>query len=227
MGELDIFIQRLAILLLPALFAITVHEAAHGWMAGKLGDNTAKMLGRITLNPIKHIDPVGTIAVPLVTYFILGFPFGWAKPVPVNGRNLKNPMRDMAIVALAGPGANLLMAIAWGLVVLLGVWIMPSSEWIGLPLTLMAASGVVFNCILMVLNLTPILPLDGGRVVAGFLPPRQALIYSRLEPYGLFILVGLLATGILGKLLWPIVMVVIALLPGSDVVLELFQHLMR
>lgn len=215
-------IQKLAILALPVLFAITVHEAAHGWMAKRHGDKTALMLGRVTLNPIKHIDPVGTILVPLVTFLMSGFLFGWAKPVPVNWHNLKNPRRDMALVALAGPGANLLMALGWALVIKLGVVILPQSEWIALPLIYMGGAGVLFNALLMILNLTPILPLDGGRVLNAVLPPRAAYQFSKLEPYGMFIIVGLLVTGVLGKLLWPLILFVINILPASNIVKELF-----
>lgn len=215
-------IQKLAILALPVLFAITVHEAAHGWMAKRHGDKTAFMLGRVTLNPIKHIDPVGTILVPLVTFLMSGFLFGWAKPVPVNWRNLKNPRWDMALVALAGPGANLLMALCWALIIKLGVVILPQSEWLALPLIYMGGAGVLFNALLMVLNLTPILPLDGGRVLNAVLPPRASYQFSRLEPYGMFIIVGLLLSGILGKLLWPLILFVINILPASNIVKELF-----
>jgi Zn-dependent protease len=204
-------IQELAVWVLPVLFAITVHEVAHGWMAMKLGDSTAKMLGRITLNPMKHIDPVGTVIVPLLMYlsskFLFGFPllFGWAKPVPVNWRNLRKPRRDMALVAAAGPGANLLMAVMWALIARFGYGMASTSEWVGLPLIYMGAAGVLINAILMLLNLMPIPPLDGGRVIASLLPPKTALVYSRLEPWGLFIVVGLLASGLLGQILGPLV----------------------
>lgn len=204
-------VQELAVWVLPVLFAITVHEVAHGWMAKQLGDATAQMLGRITLNPMKHIDPVGTVIVPLLMYLsskmLFGFPllFGWAKPVPVNWRNLRNPRRDMALVAIAGPGANLIMAMMWALVARIGYGIASSSEWVGLPMVYMGAAGVLINTILMLLNLMPILPLDGGRVIASLLPPRMALVYSRLEPWGLFIVIGLLASGLLGQVLGPLV----------------------
>lgn len=205
MQDLNTIIQQLSIWALPVLFGITMHEAAHGWVARKLGDATALMLGRVTLNPLRHIDPIGTVLVPLATYLLSGFLFGWAKPVPVNWNNLRNPRRDMALVALAGPGANLLMAVCWAVVAKLGALLEGSWEWAALPLVYMGSAGMLINAILMVLNLLPVLPLDGGRVLASLLPPRLARSYSLTEPYGLFIVLGLLVTGLLGKLLWPAV----------------------
>ncbi len=212
--------QKIAVLALPILFAITVHEAAHGWMAKRLGDRTAELLGRVTLNPLKHIDPIGTILVPLVVFFMSGFVFGWAKPVPVNFQNLNNPRRDSALVALAGPGANLLMALIWALGILLGAALSDTLQWIAVPLMLMGVAGVLFNTILMALNMLPILPLDGGRVLSSLLPPKMAKVYSRLEGFGLIVVVLLLATGLLGFVLWPLVGLTISLLPATDIVMQ-------
>ncbi|MBT3094437.1 MAG: site-2 protease family protein [Candidatus Thiodiazotropha endolucinida] len=214
-------IQLLAIMILPLVFAITVHEAAHGWMAKRLGDNTAYMLGRVTLNPIKHIDLVGTVLVPLGAFLLTGFIFGWAKPVPVNWNNLHQPKRDMGLVALAGPGANLFMALIWAILIYVGAMSLESFSWLGLPLIYMGIVGVLINTVLMVLNLLPIPPLDGGRVIYSLLPPKQALAYSKLETYGLIIVVLLLVTGVLGFILKPLVCLTIKLLPASDIVLNM------
>lgn len=184
---------------IPILFAITVHEVAHGWVASKFGDQTARMLGRLTLNPIKHIDPVGTILVPAILFYLGGFLFGWAKPVPVNWQNLRNPRRDSAIVAAAGPLTNLLMAVFWVFIMKWGLVIDN-----GL-LAAMGKIGVQINLVLMVLNFLPIPPLDGSRVVASLLPPRLAYKYNLLEPYGFFILLGLLAFGVLSVVLFPVI----------------------
>ena len=196
-------VQRVAVWALPILFAITVHEVAHGWVAKKLGDPTAMMLGRLTLNPIKHIDPIGTIVVPVALLLMGGFIFGWAKPVPVTWENLKNPKRDMALVAIAGPAANLMMAIIWTLVMKLGFVLGGSFDTLAWPLIYMGGAGIAINLILMLLNLLPIPPLDGGRVLAGILPGPWAWKLSRIEPYGLIIMVALLMTGTLGKILGP------------------------
>ncbi|MCG5500395.1 site-2 protease family protein [Ectothiorhodospira lacustris] len=207
---MDGILQIIAIWALPVLFAITLHEASHGWVAKQLGDPTAKMLGRLTVNPIKHIDPVGTIAVPIGLLIFTAltpappFVFGWAKPVPVNTRNLRNPQRDMAIVAAAGPTANLLMALFWALMIKIGLLLQGSFDWAAVPLIYMGMAGITINILLMVLNLLPIPPLDGGRVVAGFLPARIAARYERVEPYGLVIVLGLLLTGVLWAILLPV-----------------------
>ena len=217
MGNLDI-VQKIAVLLLPVLFAITVHEAAHGWVANRLGDATAKMLGRVTLNPLKHIDPIGTVILPLTMFIFAGFLFGWAKPVPVTWKNLHNPKRDMGMVAMAGPGINLIMALIWAMLVKAGVAIIGVSEWFAVPLIYMGSAGVLINVVLMVLNLMPILPLDGGRVLVSLLPPKYAIGFSQLEPYGMVLIILLLVTGVLGRVMWPVIEFVIGILPASDVV---------
>ena len=196
-------LQKFAVWVLPVLFAITVHEVAHGWMARRLGDNTAFMLGRLTLNPIKHIDPIGTVLVPAVALFVGGFIIGWARPVPINTRYLRQPRRDMALVALAGPGVNLLMALGWAMVVRIGLALGEGFEWAALPLILTGVAGIVINTMLMVLNMLPLPPLDGGRVLSSVLPPRASIMLDRIEPYGIFILIALLATNLLSIILWP------------------------
>jgi Zn-dependent protease len=196
-------LQRVAVWVIPVLFAITVHEVAHGWVALRLGDRTAMMLGRLTLNPIKHIDPVGTLLVPGILLLLGGFVFGWAKPVPVTYENLRHPKRDMALVAVAGPLANLAMGLMWALILKLGLTLGTTQSWIGVPLAYMGVAGISINVMLMVLNLLPLPPLDGGRVVSGLLPDKLSWQFGRLENYGFFILLGLLATGMLGKLLGP------------------------
>ena len=199
-------VQQISVAALPLLFAITLHEVAHGWAAKQLGDKTAMMMGRLTLNPLKHVDPVGTVLVPgllILSGFIfgsgLGFIFGWAKPVPVNWDQLRHPRRDMALVAVAGPLANFIMAILWALVAKLAIVL--QSPFASEPLLFMGGIGISINLILMVLNLLPIPPLDGSRVVSSVLPGPLAWKYSRIEPYGFLILMGLLVMGILGPLL--------------------------
>ena len=198
-------LYTIAIWAVPVLFAITLHEAAHGWVANKLGDPTARQLGRITMNPIKHIDPVGTIAVPLVLVMLSGFIIGWAKPVPVDMRHFKQPLLDMALVALAGPASNFLMACGWALMITLSTTVLAETS-IAIYLLQMGKAGMTINLILMVLNLIPIPPLDNGRVVAGVLPKQVAWSYMRIEPYGMWIILALLVSGVLGKILWPIVL---------------------
>jgi len=195
------FIQKIVVFAPPVILAITIHEAAHGYVANKLGDPTAKMLGRVTLNPIKHIDPVGTVLLPIIMMWVGNFLFGWAKPVPVTWSNLRNPKRDMVLVALAGPGSNLVMAICWAALMKLGLVLGKDQIWIAEPLIWMGSAGIFINAILMILNLLPLPPLDGGRVVAGLLPGPWAWKFNKVEPYGLFILIGLFATGLLQKIL--------------------------
>jgi len=206
-------VQTIAIYALPVLFAITVHEAAHGYAAYHFGDNTANMMGRITLNPIKHIDPVGTVLMPLLLYVVTSgaFLFGYAKPVPVNFGRLRNPKRDMVWVALAGPGSNFLMAVAWSvaayLLVAAGV-----EERFFLE---MARAGVLVNLVMFAFNLFPLPPLDGGRILVGLLPMPAALALSRLERWGFFIVMALVATGLLGSLwLQPLMMAASWVLKG-------------
>lgn len=198
-------LQKIIVFALPLLFAITLHEVAHGWVASKLGDPTAKMLGRLTINPLKHIDPVGTLLVPGLLLLLGGFIFGWAKPVPVTWQNLKKPKRDMLLVAAAGPFANLLMAILWALVLQLALILKNQGIAAGTPLGFMGYAGVAINVGLALLNLIPIPPLDGSRVLAGLLPGPAAYQLSRIEPYGFFILIILLSTGILTAILSPLI----------------------
>lgn len=201
MTELTL-IQKIAVWALPVLFAITLHEVAHGWVANKLGDPTAKMLGRLTLNPLKHIDPLGTVVVPIVLIVLSGFVFGWAKAVPVTTQNLRNPKTDMAWVAVAGPTANLLMALLWAMIAKVGFIMEANSPGVGQFLIYSGLAGVSINLILMLLNLLPIPPLDGGRILAAFLPGPMAWQLTRLEPYGFFILLGLMFLGVLQVILF-------------------------
>ncbi len=195
----------IAVWAVPILFAITLHEAAHGWVAEKLGDPTAKNLGRITVNPIKHIDPIGTIVVPLFLATVSPFVLGWAKPVPIEPRYFKSPLLDMALVAVAGPVSNFFMACFWaGFIVLAGSMLEPSD--LLTFFSTMGKNGIIINVVLMVLNLLPIPPLDGGRVVAGLLPRPLLIPYMKLERYGMVIILLLLVSGILGKIMWPIVL---------------------
>ncbi|AUT49251.1 site-2 protease family protein [Achromobacter sp. AONIH1] len=200
-------IQTIAVYALPVIFAITLHEAAHGYVARLFGDPTAYQAGRISLNPARHIDPVGTLLVPvaiLLASKLLGSPgmlFGWAKPVPVDFGRLRRPKQDMLWVALAGPAANMLMAVLWALALRLFLESgMQESFWFE-----MGVAGVNVNLVLMALNLLPLPPLDGGRIVFSLLPNRLAWQYSKIEPYGLMIVVVLLATGVLWTLMRPII----------------------
>lgn len=203
---MDSLIQALAVYALPVLFGITLHEAAHGYVARYFGDKTAEMAGRISLNPARHIDPIGTILVPLFILFSTkllggaGVLFGWAKPVPVNWSNLRNPKRDILWVALAGPASNLFMAILWALAFKFMYKPSPTQAdfWV-----LMAQAGVQINLVLMALNLIPLPPLDGGRILYSLLPQPYANQYARIEPYGMIIIIVLMFTGVLWMILQP------------------------
>ncbi|MBK6394186.1 MAG: site-2 protease family protein [Burkholderiales bacterium] len=194
-------LERIALAAIPIILAITVHEAAHGYVARMFGDGTAWMLGRVTLNPLKHIDPVGTVLVPFATLWLGGFLFGWAKPVPVNFGNLRHPKRDMLWVAAAGPGSNFVMALAWAMVLGLASGGGPFSS---AGLQYMSVVGVVINVSLMVLNLLPILPLDGGRIALSLLPRSLAIPYSNTERFGFILVIVLLVTGALGVAMRPL-----------------------
>ena len=204
---MDFSLATIVLWAVPVVFAITLHEAAHGYVARMFGDHTAWMLGRVTLNPVKHIDPVGTLLVPGMLFLVAKFTgaplfiFGWAKPVPVNFGNLRNPKRDMFWVAGAGPFANFAMAIGWALLFKLAL---PGAAFASDGMREMASAGVQVNLMLMALNLLPILPLDGGRIAVSLLPHSLAMSYARLEPYGFMVVILLLATGILSDLMAPL-----------------------
>lgn len=191
--------QIIAVALLPVLLAITLHEVAHGWVARLLGDDTAARMGRLSLNPIHHVDPLGTLLVPLLMFQFTGFMFGWAKPVPVNFGRLRKPRRDMALVAIAGPAANLCMALFWALLIRLALTL--DFEYVSVPLQLMGNYGIAINLILMLVNLLPIPPLDGSRLVTGLLPYRMAERFAKIEPYGFLILLALMFTNVLSVIL--------------------------
>lgn len=198
-------VQLIALYAIPAIFAITLHEAAHGYAARHFGDPTAYQAGRISLNPVRHIDPIGTLLIPAVVLFASGgkFAFGWAKPVPVNFGRLRNPKRDMLWVAAAGPGANLFMAVLWAL--LFKIVVTMPMNYFSEPALRMAEGGIIINLVLMVLNLFPLPPLDGGRIAVSLLPHKLAYQFARVEPYGMVILMVLLFTGVLGAVMLPVV----------------------
>lgn len=214
MSNLHSLIQLICIAAIPLIFAVTLHEAAHGWVASKFGDKTASIQGRVSLNPLRHIDPFGTIILPLMMLTLGGFIFGWAKPVPIAWQHLRNPRRDMAFVALAGPGANLAMAILWGIIAKLShlVFINPQMHEVlrstALFIHLTSRFGIMINCVLLIINLIPIPPLDGSRVVSSILSPHLARKYERIEPYGIWIFLAfiffLYVTNSLGILYGPI-----------------------
>ena len=195
-------LEKIIFFSIPVMFAITIHEAAHGYVAKYFGDNTAFNQGRVSLNPLRHIDLIGTILVPLIFLLLPGnFLFGWAKPVPVNFNALRNPKKHMLWVAAAGPGANLIMAFLWAMVLSLT----PSSGTFAVALQAMALAGIIVNVLLMLLNLLPILPLDGGRITASLLPESAARAYAKMEPYGIVIVIALLISGVLGRVLGPLI----------------------
>ena len=195
-------VQGFAVGVIPVLFAITLHEVAHGWAARALGDRTAEMLGRLSLNPLRHIDPVGTVLVPILVYVLSGFSFlfGWAKPVPVNPRGLRRPKQDMVAVAAAGPAANLVMGVFWAVLVVVTESSAAAGNTVGVFLSKMGQIGVLFNAILAVFNLIPLPPLDGGRVLRGLVPESFGRRLDAIEPFGLIIIVLLLSLG----LIWPV-----------------------
>lgn len=206
MLELNL-VQKIAIWILPLLFAITVHEAAHGLMAYKLGDKTALFMGRLTLNPLKHIDMIGTLIIPAILLLIKSpIIFGWAKPVPINPRHLSNPRRDMALIGASGPVSNFLMAILWALFMKLGILLLHSGFGFALPIVYIGQAGVFINLALMVFNLIPIPPLDGSKILAILLPRRMAFKYEMLSPYFFLILILLILTGIMSFIFWHPVM---------------------
>jgi len=205
--NIDNIIVEISIWALPVVLAVVLHEVAHGWVAFRLGDDTAYWMGRLTLNPIKHVDPIGTILIPLLLVVMhTGFIFGYAKPVPIDYRKLKHPKKDMIWVALAGPVTNLLLAIVSTLLLWLALQLPPSASWLAQPLALMCQASILINLVLCIFNLIPLPPLDGGRVAVGLLPGVWAYRLSRVEPYGFLIVVALLVLGVLPAMIGPLVM---------------------
>jgi len=205
--DVNSIIQGISIWALPVLFAVVLHEVAHGWVADLLGDDTARWMGRLTLNPIKHVDPIGTIGLPLLL-IVVGSPFlfGYAKPVPINFNKLHHPKQDMVWVALAGPVTNVVLALASALLLSVVVKLPVGMSWFIQPVALMAQASIIINLVLCIFNLLPLPPLDGGRVAVGLLPGPMAYRLSRLEPYGFLIIAGLLVFGWLQVLIGPAVM---------------------
>ncbi|WP_373740377.1 site-2 protease family protein [Neisseria sp.] len=197
--------EVLILAVIPVLMAITVHEAAHGYAARYWGDKTAEQLGRLTLNPFAHIDLIGTVVVPLLMFLTVGFAFGWAKPVPVVSRNMRNVRLGMRTVSIAGPLSNLAMAFGWGLMMVVAVYLPADFQY---PMTKMSEYGILINAVFFALNMIPILPLDGGRFVDTFLPARMSQQFQKIEPYGMWVIVILLATGVLGIVMQPVVAVI-------------------
>lgn len=208
-------IQRLAVWIVPAVLAIVIHEVAHAWMAHRLGDDTAKRSGRLTLNPLPHIDPIGTLLLPGLLIALGGVVFGWAKPVPVDWGSLKNPRRDIALVAGAGPFANLIMGIGWAMLAHAADALMPIVPDVGEPLSYMAIVGVFINMVLLVINLIPMLPLDGGRIAVSFLPVPLATSLYKLEKYGAILVLLLLVSGLLTQWISPLVYALTHLFLGN------------
>ena len=204
MGNFDLGIFLLAVL--PVLLAITVHEAAHGYAARHYGDHTAEQLGRLTLNPLAHIDPIGTIVVPAVMFFTTGFMFGWAKPVPVVSRNFRDTRIGMRMVAIAGPASNFVMMFGWAVLMMLSPLVPENFQN---PMQQMAYFGVMINAVLFVLNMLPILPLDGGRFVDTFLPAKASMQFQKIEPYGMWVIILLLVTGLLSKIMYPFISMIL------------------